>query len=77
MNIIAVPSQVCTAHAMEFWTGLLAYAHDRSGPCVKNERMCTCPLCQELTADQARRLAARTIGRSPADHADFTIGIAS
>ena len=77
MSIIAVPAQVCAEHAMEFWTGLLAYAHDRSGPCVKNERLCSCPLCLELAVDQARRLAAEASGPSPADHADFKIDIAS
>lgn len=77
MSIIAVPAQVCAAHALEFWTGLLAYAHDRSGPCVKNERLCDCPLCVEMAADQARRMAARAIGPSPADHPDFALGIAS
>jgi hypothetical protein len=64
MSIISMPAQVCAEHAREFWTGLLAYAHSRSGPCVKLERMCDCPLCEELSAE-------------PADYEDFKIEIAS
>jgi hypothetical protein len=77
MSIISLPARVCAEHAREFWTGLLAYAHARSGPCVSLERMCDCPLCGELSAEQARTLAAARPGPSSADDADFTIAIAS
>ena len=77
MTIISLPAQVCVEHALEFWTGLLAFAHDRSGPCVKLERMCTCPLCEQLSGEQARALAIASVGRSPGDHEHFPIRLAS
>jgi hypothetical protein len=30
MKIVSTPDQVCLEHALEFWTGLLVYATDRS-----------------------------------------------
>jgi hypothetical protein len=75
-TIIANPHEVCLEHALEFWTGLLAYARSRSGPCVKNEGQCTCPLCAEVGAEQLRDLAVASAA-PPGDHEDFTIRLAS
>lgn len=77
LTIISTPGAVCRDHAIEFWTGLLAYTRGRSGPCVKEETMCSCPLCQELTASQARALAIVSVRSSPRDHEDFPIRLAS
>jgi hypothetical protein len=30
VEIPAIPSRVCITHALEYWTGLLTYAKDRS-----------------------------------------------
>jgi hypothetical protein len=68
MKIVANPDHVCLEHALEFWTGLLAYSRDRSGTCVKLERVCECPLCEELAASQRRAAAIAAAGPSPADH---------
>jgi hypothetical protein len=32
MKIVSNPDQVCLEHALEFWTGLLVYARNRSDP---------------------------------------------
>jgi hypothetical protein len=32
MQIVSNPERVCLEHALEFWTGLLAYAKDHSDP---------------------------------------------
>jgi hypothetical protein len=76
-SIIANPNRVCTEHATEFWTGLLAYTHDRSGPCVKEETVCACPMCEEAQASRIRSLAISSVGPSPGDHVDFQVAIAS
>lgn len=73
MTIIANPSRVCEAHAREFWTGLLAYSHSRSGLCVKEREVCGCPLCEEM----ARSFAIKNASPSPEDHADFEVALAS
>ena len=38
MRIIANPGQVCSEHALEFWTGLLVYAKDHSHSPVGHAR---------------------------------------
>ena len=75
--IIATTPRVCLEHALEFWTGLLAYTRGRSGACVKNQEECSCPLCAELAAEQMRRAAIASTRRSPGDHEAFTIRLAS
>jgi hypothetical protein len=77
MTIISSPNQVCFEHALEFWTGLLAYTRDRSAPCVKHEMPCTCPVCEDVSELVLRRSAIASAGPSPGDHVDFPIGIAS
>ena len=76
-TIIANPQRVCLEHALEFWTGLLAYTRGRSGECVKNQEECACPLCAELSADQLRKAALASAHASPADHEGFGIRLAS
>ena len=76
-TIIANPHRVCLDHALEFWHGLLAYTHGRSGDCVKDQEECTCPLCEELSAGQLRKAAIASARTSPADHEGFGIRLAS
>jgi hypothetical protein len=77
MKIVSNPEQVCLYHALEFWTGLLVYARDRSAPCVKEEGVCACPSCEELGASYLRAIAIAVAGPSPPDHERFPIGLAS
>jgi hypothetical protein len=76
-TIIATPSRVCSEHALEFWTGLLGYARGRSGPCVKDETLCDCVACEELTASQLRASALCNAAPSPGDHVGFAMPLAS
>jgi len=77
LTIVATPHQVCFDHALEFWTGLLGYTHTRSGPCVKYQQLCSCPLCEELTAAQVRAGALKDMPPSPGDHVGFAMPMAS
>jgi hypothetical protein len=76
MKIISNPEYVCFDHALEFWTGLLVYGKDRSD-CVKDERLCTCRWCGELSAAQIRAMAIAAAGPSPKDHEHFQMRLAS
>ena len=76
-TIIATPQHVCFEHALEFWTGLLAYTHGRSAPCVKHKEVCSCPLCEEMDASFARSSAIQSVGASPGDHENFAVRLAS
>jgi hypothetical protein len=77
MKIISNPDYVCFQHALEFWNGLMSYARDRSGLCVKQERMCACPACDEVRASQRRAFAIASAGPSPGDHEDLAMRLAS
>jgi hypothetical protein len=77
MTIVSNPSEVCFEHALEFWTGLLAYTRDRSGPCVKYEMPCTCPVCEDLSEARLRKAAIASVGPSPGDHVNFPVRLAS
>lgn len=77
MKIVANPDHVCFDHALEFWTGLLAYTRDRSEPCVKHARLRTCPSCEELSASYLRAAAVAAAPLSPGDHERFAIRLAS
>jgi hypothetical protein len=77
MKILSNPDQVCFEHGLEFWTGLLVYASDRSEPCVKHERLCSCRSCEELSASYLRALAIAAASPSPGDHERFPIRLAS
>jgi len=74
---VSNPEQVCFEHALEFWTGLLAYTRGRSDPCLKHERLCTCRACEELSRSQLRAFAIAVAGPSPPDHERFQIRLAS
>jgi hypothetical protein len=77
MNIIASPQRVCAEHAVEFWTGLLAYSHARAGVCIKNDQQCSCLRCREMAADFSKAAAAKRVDASTGDHAEFAIKRAS
>jgi hypothetical protein len=57
MRIVSYPEFVCLEHAVEFWTGLLGYARDRSEPLVEHEGLCSCQSCIDLSVS-SRRAAA-------------------
>jgi hypothetical protein len=77
MKIVSYPEEVCFDHALEFWTGLLVYARDRSEPCVKHERVCACWACQERGASYRRALAIQAAGPPPRDRVRSAIRLAS
>jgi hypothetical protein len=77
MKIVSYPEQVCFDHALEFWTGLLVYAKDRSEPCVKDERVCACGVCQERSASYRRTLAIAAAGPPPQEQERSPIRLAS
>ena len=77
MKIVSTPQQVCFEHALEFWTGLLVYARERSEPCVKHERVCTCRSCQERSSSYRRALAIAAAGPPPRDQERSRIRLAS
>ena len=59
---MSCPEKVCFEHALEFWTGLLAYARDRS---------------QISKASHLRVAAIAFVGPSPGDHEKFSSRLAS
>ena len=77
LRIVSNPEQVCLVHALEFWSGLLVYATDRSEPCVTNEGVCTCRSCQESSASYRRASAIAAAGPPPRDDERFSIRLAS
>lgn len=77
MKIVSNPEHVCFEHALEFWTGLLVYATDHSGPCVRHERLCTCRSCEESSASSRRAIAIAIAGPSPRDHERLPMRLAS
>ena len=61
-EIPAIPGRVCLAHAHEFWTGLLAFVHNRqSDPTADHET----PSVSEMGTDErAVKLRAITTTRA-------------
>jgi hypothetical protein len=57
VHIPSNPEHVCREHAMEFWTGLLAYVKDRTDLGETQETPCTCETCIQLSAVNARLTA--------------------
>jgi hypothetical protein len=57
MRIASYPEFVCLDHAVEFWTGLLGYAKDRSEPAMEEGGLCACESCIELSAAYRRAAA--------------------
>ena len=43
LEIPSTPSHVCLTHAIEFWTGLLAFVKDRSTEFPAEELSCAAP----------------------------------
>jgi hypothetical protein len=76
-RIVSNPEQVCLEHAVEFWTGVLVYAMDRSDPCMKNERFCSCRSCEDQSQASLRASAIAAAGPSPQEHERFRIRLAS
>jgi hypothetical protein len=76
-RIVSNPEEVCVEHAAEFWRGLLVCAAHPMEPCVKYERLCTCRLCEELSACYQRTVAIAVSGRSPARDEHFPVRLAS
>jgi hypothetical protein len=58
IDIPAIPSPVCLEHAVEFWTGVLAYAREHSEHAEPRNTHATCAICKELTAARARTMDA-------------------
>ena len=62
LRIPSIPAEVCRAHAIEFWTGLMAYAkQDRSDFCEHDQPPSLCATCNESSAQKA----TSTDDRSP------------
>ena len=77
MKIVATPDLVCFEHALEFWTGLLAYVRERSEPCLKQEGVCSCWSCREVSASYRRAIAIAAAGPPPRDQERLPIRLAS
>ena len=57
VHIPSNPEHVCRTHAVEFWTGLMAYVKDRADPGETQDTPCTCEACNQLSAVNARLIA--------------------
>jgi len=77
VKILSSPDAVCVDHAVEFWSGLLVFAHDRAGPCTRDEQVCSCRLCQEMSEASLRALAIAAAGAASPEHARFEMRLAS
>ena len=67
MSIPANPGYVCADHALEFWTGLVAYVKERADQCEKEVRPCSCRACVALGASYERAKAIAAAGPPPRD----------
>jgi hypothetical protein len=76
VHIPSNPEHVCRTHAVEFWTGLMAYVKDRTDPCRTADTPCTCEACNQLSAVSAR-LTAVAAGDAAPQSADRVSGAAS
>ena len=78
MTIVSNPERVCLEHALEFWTGLLAYARDRRrDPCMKHVGSCTCTVCEELSAIRLQPIATENAAPARQEHEHFPVCLAS
>jgi hypothetical protein len=77
MKTLSNPERVCFDHALEFWTGLLVYANDRSEPCVKHERLCSCRSCEESSVSYLRAFPIAAASPPPPDREYAPIRLAS
>jgi hypothetical protein len=72
------PEHVCLVHALEFWTGLMAYARERRRDrCVKEEQVCTCASCAELVVTYQRPMVSVAADQSPRQRERMSIRLAS
>jgi hypothetical protein len=55
LEIPSIPGQVCIAHALEFWSGLLTYAKDQAQPTEQIELSVDVPLTDEMWRDLPRQ----------------------
>ena len=67
LDIPSTPGSVCLTHALEFWTGLLAYVNDRSDQGENQKVPCTCHVCNQLSPLNARTIPAAAAASSPRD----------
>jgi hypothetical protein len=74
LKIVSTLEDVCFEHALEFWTGLLAYARD---PCVKHQELCSCEECEALRASARRAIAVSAAGPSPLNRECASLRLAS
>ena len=52
LRIPAAPEAVCRAHAIEFWTGLLAFTRARTEVRESQTLRCLCLTCNQLSASR-------------------------
>ena len=72
------PEHVCLQHALEFWNGLLGFARDRRRDrCMKDEQLCSCWSCEQLTAPYQRPALSEAADRSHAHQERQPIQLAS
>jgi hypothetical protein len=76
-RIVSTTQRVCLEHAVEFWTGLLAFARECTEHCVKHEGLCNCRSCEESSAFTQRAIAIAAAGPPPPDHQSCSIRLAS
>ncbi len=57
-RIPSIPTDVCGAHAAEFWSGLIAYAKDRSDVVEPDNAPCLCWTCNQLSASRTHPAGA-------------------
>jgi len=76
-RIVSTTQRVCLEHALEFWTGLLAFAMECTERCVKHQGLCSCRSCEESSASTQRAIAIAAAGPPPPDHQSFSIRLAS
>ena len=57
LQIPSLENDVCLAHAIEFWTDLLAYAKERPACEPPHHAPCGCTFCNRLSAS-ARAVAS-------------------
>jgi hypothetical protein len=65
VHIPSNPEHVCRTHAVEFWTGLMAYVKDRTHPGETQDTPCTCEACNQLSAVNARLTAVAAGSAAP------------
>jgi hypothetical protein len=65
VHIPSNPEHVCRTHAVEFWTGLIAYVKDRTDPGEIQDTPCACEACNQLSAMNTRLTIVAAGGAVP------------